>query len=766
MHANNVRDYVRRALSLTVLPLLTFTSTHTAWAAPANDAATDEALSEVLVSASKRGEQSVQDTPFSVQAIGKETLQEQNILEFADYFRKVPGLTMWEQGPGDKRFIIRGVNTQGAASVGVYFDEVVITGENADNGGGRQLDIKLFDVDHVEVLRGPQGTTFGSSSMTGTIRILPTQPDFTEYQFGGGAGISSTKNSSGLSYKADAAINIPLIQDKLALRVSGLKVDGAGYIDTRFRKDDNNENTDAYRAILSWKVIDDLTFSAMAMRQTEATNDRPFYNSELPIIVTNPNFTGGPVSGFYNVNLSRAGFDDRANLYNAKLIYAKDWGTITATYSMFNRHALFDRDSSVALEVLSAGALKADGAGRSIISQTGKRELRTAELRFASSWQSAWQVLAGAFYQQEDRTLVTTIYQTDAITGRRAQNSLILFGRGAAATIDQKAAFAELSYKPLDKLTLTAGGRYVNFNIASQDSADFNFGGSPGPGPGPALSETESKPTFKFNASYDFTPDLLGYAQVAQGFRSGGANNTAAGALVGVVIPSSFKSDNLVNYELGAKSAWLGGRLTANGASYFINWSNIQTVAQAVAPSGVQVPYQGNAGTAHIYGAELELNARITRAFDVSLNLNAVRARYTEDFPDPAAGRSGDKIPYVPDFTSNLEARYQYPLGSSKLNGFAGGDVSYTSSQGSEVRPTDFYYRKIGAYSLVNLRTGIEGADWSAVLELQNAFDDSKTISYVFDFRGGTSGLYPDGLVRPWPRTIALNFRKNFTIGR
>lgn len=756
------RGLAPRALSIVITTIIFSVSDVSAQtAAETGSQASD--LQEIVVTASKRGAQNVQDLAFSVQAIGKDRLAEEDILEFNDYFRKVPGLAVWEQGPGDQRFVIRGVNTKGAASVGVYFDEVVVTDENADNGGGRQGDVKLFDVDRVEVLRGPQGTTFGSSSMTGTIRVLPMMPALDKFSADVGVGTSSTSESGDLGWRADGFVNIPLITDRLAVRFSGLKLDRPGYIDSRFAKDDNDEDATAYRGILAWKLSDSLMLTMMAMRQEQATHGRPFYNFAEPNLPLNPAFNGEPVSGYVNRNLSRAGFDDAMNLYNVKLNWTQDWGSITATSSIYNRHSLFDRDSSVALEVLSAGALPANGGGRSIISQFKQRELFSNELRFASAWKGRFQLLAGVFYQEEDRTLDTEIFTTDPVTGTRASNFRVLFGRGADASIDELALFSELAFAATDKLTVTGGVRWADFDVLAQDSATVNFGGSPGPGAGPERPFSESKATFKGNVSYAFTPQYLAYAQVSEGFRSGGANNTAAGALVGVTIPDGFESDDLVNYEIGAKTSWLGGTLVLNGAGYFIDWSNIQTVQQARAPSGIQVPYQGNAGSAEIVGLELEMSARVLQGLDVSVGVNVNDAKFTEDFPVLADGRDGDKIPYVPDYTASLDVRYEWPIAFAGRSAFVGGDVTFTGKQGSEVNPTDLYYRDIDAYTLASLRTGLKGESWSATLALENAFDEKQPISYVFDFRSAAGpGLNPDGLVRPWPRTVSLTFRKSF----
>ena len=130
-------------------------------------------IEEIVVTATKRGDTLIQDIPLSVQAISGDSLRETGALDFNDFYRQIPGLSVVDQGPGDKRYIIRGITSAGAGTVGLYFDEIVVTGNMLTTDGGRSIDIKLFDMDRIEVLKGPQGTTFGSSSLSGAIRWIP-----------------------------------------------------------------------------------------------------------------------------------------------------------------------------------------------------------------------------------------------------------------------------------------------------------------------------------------------------------------------------------------------------------------------------------------------------------------------------------------------------------------------------------------------------------------------------------------------------------------
>ena len=242
---------------------------------------TQSQIEEIVVTATKRGDASIQDIPLSVQAISGDSLQESGALAFNDFFRQIPGLSVVDQGPGDKRYIIRGITSAGAGTVGLYFDEIVVTGNMLTTDGGRSIDVRLFDMDRIEVLKGPQGTTFGSSSLSGAIRWIPAYPDMNQASMDVGAGFNSTRHSDGLGYTVDAMVNIPVVKDRVALRFAGIKIDNDGYIDNMFREDANDDDTEALRGILAVQVTDNLKFSVLGMHQDAKTHARAGWMDQM-----------------------------------------------------------------------------------------------------------------------------------------------------------------------------------------------------------------------------------------------------------------------------------------------------------------------------------------------------------------------------------------------------------------------------------------------------------------------------------------------------
>ncbi len=724
-------------------------------------------LEEVVVTATKRGATLLEDTPLSVQSLGGRSLAETGSLDFDDYMRQVPSLAVGDNGPGDKRIVMRGVSATGDGTVGLYFDEVVITGESLGDDGGKQPDIKLFDMDRIEVLRGPQGTTFGSSSLSGTIRWLPRAPDYTKFSADVGARIQTLEESDDTGYQYDAMVNIPL-SDQVAVRVSGLRAVIPGYIDGRFGEDLDQEDTTAVRAMLGWRITDSLELSLLAMKQDMHLDGRTSFSTADLDLPNSPTLNGGPLpSTYYTSDHARSSRDDEIEMYSAKLVFSQDWGTITGASSLFERYSGYVRDASAAAEVLSAGRLSADSTGISLIGGRDgwpKAWIRSSELRYASDWDGPVQILIGAYNQNEDRRGGSYWATVDPNTGRPTANPTVFLSRTTFTQLDQIAFFGEVTWNVTDRLVATAGLRWFDFDVIQDASRLVDFQSVPGPGPGPTFKFGESGTTGRLNVSYDVTDDLLAYVQVAEGFRAGGPNDQTAASIANVQIPAGFGSDSIINYELGLKASMLDRRLTMSGAIYQIDWSDIQVSQFANSASGLRFTYRGNGGEAKVQGVELELTAHPSQSLQFGLGLAYTDSKLEEDLPIPTQGLKGDPLTYVPKKTGSVNARYAWPM-FQDWEGFVGGDWSYTDDSANRLRPTDRYYRKLEAYDILNLRLGLQGGDgWMTVLSVDNALDADEIVSYPFDFQtaAAINGNIPDRLGRVWPRSISLSLRKSF----
>jgi len=238
----------------------------------AGTASADTGLSEIIVTATKSGAASLQKVPIAIQALSGETLMQRGATSFVDFAGSVPSLQFNDLGPGDKKYIIRGVASTGASTVGVYYDEAVITAANSNDGGGRNADIRLYDLERVEVLKGPQGTLYGASSMSGTIRFITNKPKYDVFE-GNITGEIGATQKGGTNYNLHGTINLPIVKDKLALRATGWLDDQSGYIDQpripAGRRDNvNNEDVRGGRVLLRFNPAEALTLTASVTVQS------------------------------------------------------------------------------------------------------------------------------------------------------------------------------------------------------------------------------------------------------------------------------------------------------------------------------------------------------------------------------------------------------------------------------------------------------------------------------------------------------------------
>lgn len=714
-------------------------------------------LQTVTVTATKTGVTDINRTPMSIQALAGAQLQASGEQNFSDYARSIPGLSVFDQGPGDKRYIIRGVNSAGASTVGLYIDDVVITDENAQDGGGREPDVRLFDMSRIEVLKGPQGTTFGSSALSGVIRYITNDPDLSD--FGGYARMALTsRDYASPGENMDAAVNMPLVPGKFGLRVAGYYDNQPGFIQNPIVGGSNNDDTKAGRLEARWDISGRARLDLMGMFQDVDSQSPDFYDlyafSTTPGVVT----TGPLLPKFTNANIVRSPFIDDMSLGEAKFAYRFDAGTLTVVASGENRHTTFNRDASQVVGGVYGLSAFAEGI-RSQITQPKGRSVDSAEVRFASAFSGPVQLLSGLYFQRENRNFRSAILTandqgyTDPATG-------VLFGydlldRKLWTRIDEKAAFDELTWQATDRLKLLGGFRVFRFDIASQPNVLINFGGSPGSGLGDYSTSHETSAIGRVNASYNFTPDIMTYAQVAQGYRPGGVNDQGAASLVKVSIPAGYNSDSLVNYEVGYKQTALERRLIIDTAVYFTDWKDLQISQQATNGTGQSFPYTGNAGGAHIYGAELEVQAVPVNGLRIGFSGGYSQARIDQTVPN--GGSSGDRIPYVPDWSFDGSADYTFPVTGS-WDAFAGADASWQDIRKTDLPENTGTYFNLPSYWLTNVRLGIENGTWNFSLIVKNLFDENAVTDYFIT----SAGLAENGEIPTTPRTFMLQARTKF----
>lgn len=711
------------------------------------------ALDSVLVTATKRGSSSIQKTPITMQSFSADDMKVKGIVDMEGLYRQVPGLSIQDEGPGDKRYIIRGLNATGAGTTGVYLDDVVITGENSQDGSGQQVDVKLFDMDRIEVLKGPQGTTFGSSSMAGTVRYITAKPDLSEF---GGNFQTSMRSTQGaeLGNQTDVAVNLPIVKDKFAIRVAGYYQDQPGWIDNQFEKGANNEESKAARISAKWAITDDLTWNGMAMKQKIHQDSKSYYNTY--------DYYGNQITSgdnYRQADVARAPWDEDDHFYSTGLEFRQDYGTFTLTASRFDRDSTFTRDATLA--AASYFALDLDDAAKSILTQPKTRRVDSYEGRFASTWSGPLQLLTGVFYQKEKRDYESLWVSTDA-QGYVEADPFVILDRTVSTQVEEKAAYAELTYSLTDALRVTAAGRYYDFALDEDAVSIVSAGGGAGSGALPHVSYKDDGVISRFNMSYDLSKDVMVYGQAAQGFRAGGTNDQTAVELANAPIPAGYGSDSLWSYELGMKSSWFDHKLVANAALYYTDWSDIQVKAQATVVgsngSSVTYPYTANGGKAKVRGVEFELRARPVTGLNMGVSVNYSDARLTQDNPAPSIGDAGDAMPYVPLWSASANIDYAFQLPVAGLSASVGADYSFTGTRNTDYNATASTYHQLPSYSLVNLHAGVFRDSWSLDLIVNNVFNDDSVINY----NDIVPEYYPEGYYFNRPRTVILSFSTKF----
>ncbi len=695
-------------------------------------------LEEIVVTATKRGAISIQDIPLSIRAIGARELLDKGVEDFADWARLVPGLSAEDQGPGEKRIIIRGIRSVGPATVGVYYDDAVITGFNPeDDGGGRNADVRLYDMERIEVLRGPQGTLYGEGSMSGTIRMITNKPDASD-TYGSLAIEGASTEHGGESYKFNGFTNIPL-SETFAIRAVGWYEDEAGFVDNvrLNKKDINEEETAGGRLAARWTPNDQLTFDASYLVQNTDLGGKQRYFPSIGDLQTDE----------YTVDEYR----DDLNILQFSMDYELGSGSIHASTALLNRDVFFRFDSTPLLIFFGVPLPFA----LAVTDQPDEREIWTNELRYSSNLGGRFEYVVGGFYQTSKRDFESNVISTD-LNGVPNGTEADIFGRISSFDIDQYAFFGEATFDFTPKLQGLLGLRYFDYQQDSTSLETLPFGGfDPGeaPTPDPDRSAGGNDVTMKASLSYAVNDDIHLYGLYSEGFRQGGTNSTGFGNLI--IIPEEFEPDTLENYEIGAKTSWNEGRVILNASLYRIDWDNIQTQQQEPVQG---FNFIGNAGTARVDGFEVELFAQLTPQLQMGAGIGYQDARLTEDQPlleiEIPIGKDGDRIPYVPEFTGSLSLQYDFNFASWKH--FLRGDYSYTSSSETQFNDNGFFNNQQDAYSILDLRWGMEANNWLLAVYLDNVFDERAELTIVENF------AVPLSIFTNRPRTLGLSVRRNF----
>ncbi len=774
-------------------------------------APTPAQIEEVVVTATKRGAVDVQDVAVSISTVDGDFLDASGAEGVLGFTRKV-GIQTDDEGPGEKRFIIRGLNAAGSATVGLYYDDIPTTGFGQGGNGNGQPDFRILDLERVEILRGPQGTLYGAGSIGGTIRYVSKKPNLQEFEGSFGIDYGDIGQGGGDRYALEGMLDIPLIENRLGLRMVGFYADSKGIVDNGFLqiKGVDSRESDGGRAILEWLPTDALTVTASYWRQDSEVGDRTQYNLSCNPTINScyldpahggvaPD-TAAPVRSTKGKHLSTQGittpFSEDMDIYSLRLQYETDFGTFTSSSSWFIRDALTAFDSSD-----FAAPLFMDPGSVLPVSTDQDTEQFSQELLFSSDFDGPVNFVAGFFYQDRSSTFRQRAVLSLPTPGKNGRellndpepsfvvanffpppiNNGVIFDDQIERDFTNTAFFGEVNWQATERLALDLGIRW--FELKNElletklQNPDFTilFLGLPDEG-GVAGKSSFSDTIFKATASYDLVEGVKAYVTFGEGFREGGVNPLRTA----VNLPQQFDSDTVTNYEAGLKTELLDGLLVVNTAYFFIEWENLQTFVPD--PTGLFDLFLNlEDGGADVQGFELEatyLPNAIT-GLQLQFGLQWTDTELTADIPgldamgnlvpgDPlTTGVVGDPLAQVADWTLSGNAQYNFPAFGGEA--FVLVDWSYTGESNSSSSPRSPYGAKLGDFHLVNLRLGLSGeawGGWSATIYANNLFDEDGWFFYEdragdFDPELGALTNGPT-VITTYPRTVGLSLRKDF----
>jgi outer membrane receptor protein involved in Fe transport len=704
-------------------------------------------LEEIIVTATKRQE-SIQQIPISVTAITEKMLEDKSALNFTDYARGVPNLSFIDVGVGRERVAIRGVDSKtGTTTVGYYFDETPIPDSSSVSAVKVAFDPELIDVNRVEVLRGPQGTVFGSGSMGGTIRVIPNAPDVKQSGFSVKTRVSSTEHANGPSETFSGMLNIPLIADKLAVRLVAFGQWESGFIDRQIATTESHAanvatgapldfqpagtvpSGEAFggRIALRYQVNDALALEASIFSESQ------FYRGFQDITTGDQNPNDALVQNFlFNLQEENR---NRLTINNLKGTADLGWGDLLVSASYTRRLLSLKEETAAALEFVGF----APAFNAAPITEEGRDNSATVEARLSSSRSGPHandplQWLIGAYYAyQKGWTVVPWIVPgfTDhfgALTGPVAGDNL--YNSTAIAWIRQKAIFGELTYSPVERLKVTIGSRWFDYSRTDSTPQNGLFAGINSAAPldpynYPTVVGTANSAVYKGSVSWQHTKNLMVYAQASEGFRGpfGRAalpdTCTAEAEKLGAGIGAGqVGSDQLWNYEVGIKSDWLSNRLRINVSAFRINWTNVQQAVFLLCGFDLTE----NLGSVRNDGGEVEIEGRITEAFSAGTSIGYVHSALQQDIYG-IPGTKGQPLPDVPQMTVGAYLEYNFP-GFQSWRPSVRTDYSYSDESLSAYGVGVPFTPDKKAISMLNARLSLQRDNLELAFYAQNLFDD------------------------------------------
>ncbi|MGH8234460.1 MAG: TonB-dependent receptor [Rhodanobacteraceae bacterium] len=692
-------------------------------------------LGTIVVTANKRS-QNVQDVPMAVSVMGGYELERMNATDFGDYLTKMPGVNVISGGDGQTQIVMRGITSgsrQPNASVGTYIDEAPF-GSSTVYADGSLLtpDIDPSDLERVEVLRGPQGTLYGSNTLGGLIKFVTRPPDTTAFY--GRVELDGTSVANGGNgFGTRVMLNAPLVTDKLAIRANVYKRNDPGYIDDIGRdvSDANEAKVDGGRVQLLWTPNGRVSLRMSALFQN--LDSSGLANGGVDV---DP-YTLQPLYGRYVAkHPPGTGFFDLGyRLYDATLTADLGWAKLIATtsYDTLDLDQNFDLTNAYGPILGPVFGLPNPGFSE-LTPITQNKFTQEIRLQSPSTQKLEWRV--GLFYTHEHSSYGETVLSFDSITGAPIQLPTLADINLGPALFTEKALYGDMTYHFTPRFDVLLGVRYTQDRTQyTQTGSGLLVGSS-----NFTTTGTDTPTTYLINPAFKLSDNVLLYGRIASGFRPGGPN---VGVPPGLGAPVTFGPDKLVNYEVGLKSTLLQQRMTFDIDAYYIDWSQIQ-LETTIAGIG----FLSNGGKAKSEGVEAAWAYRPVAGLTLSANASFTDAVLTQNTPPGLIGFKGDRLPYVPRWGANLGVEYDFPLANG-WSGYAGGNYGYTGSRVTDFASVPNARFNLPAYKVLDLRAGINYGDWSFGIFVKNATNSRGVTILSFETIDPTASPYSATYVQP-----------------
>ncbi len=701
-----------RAIALSIVLVTTCTGVN------AQDGTEDrgqQVLEEIIVTATRR-DTALQDTPLSIGVLTGQDIEDSGALHIFDYWRMIPSLAVTDWGFAGNRFIIRGLSgssgpeTDESLTANYLDDTLLVSPQGLFT---HAPSFRLVDIDRVEVLRGPQGTLFGAGAMGGAIRMITNQPDVSRSTQTLEAQVSNTAHGD-LNYGLTGTWNLPLVEDSSALRIVAYHFDDDGFIDDIGQRQDNanGATTSGLRLSATAQVTDQLDITAKIAWEKMELEGFNFVdpNGKPPVgLVITDDYQSALMTDEWR--------DEETILYNVNLNYSSEIGDFVSVTSYFDSKTDAQLDISESINVFFGVFFPAWGI------DGFRQKAFMQELRFASDLGGRFDWQAGAFYSDMDfdRGTVLPAPGFNAIcggcTGLPDGEETVL-----VSDVDDErrelGLFVDMSYWFTERLQGSIGARWYDLRRTASEVATGLFAD---PNLPVATREFDNDGiNGKAVLSYKVTDDAMLYGLISEGFRLGGANEQAAAFLCNT--EQTFDSDSIVNFEVGAKLQFFDSRMTFNTALYHAKWDDAQLLVQPRCGFSVGI----NSGGVTAEGIEIETAYVPNDRWELVLNAGYMNPTLDNDVPDIGAP-AGRRLSNVPDLTANLSSTYRFPVLGGR-QAFARADIQHVGSIYTEIGNVGRPRIELDPYTLVNLRTGIEGRQWRITLFADNVFDEQAVI--------------------------------------